>query len=688
MKQFQYKQYKNLNVVSDERYGFKLSKQVVGNEGAFIGYFGNYLDRNNPKHEDLIGPVGHFVKMGSHVDDNFHIATNHKRTTGDAFILYSDDSYNVSFYFGNNQSSFGYLQINNGNANFLYEAKTHLQSNGFKIRQLKDGSFHIMKMVDDKMEPYGYHIATNGEIIFTKFKQNIYEEIVEKTSSKQFAVRSNLPKPFKMVFPSANVNETKTPIPLKIIKSNGANIGEGVLIPTNVDKKEFERKNLNEFYHKEGYAFDFDDNSGVYGYVTFKKDGNYVYKGAVLNCYPKVNSVRYIDNNTSTDGYVIYNMKGSNCFIINYEKGGNASGLGFQISEFEGLFLCDNDKEGKNEVFFIDFNTFSLTDENNKKTYNHPYYVSSVEEDEEEREDLEEQIIDDLIEETNETVEEVKEEIKVEEPVVKKEKKPSLYELIQSTLLTFVKYLLFPFNWLIKKIKKIFTRNKRKYYRSSSIRDFFENIWDHIVSFFTMIGRAIASFFKMIGKGILVGLSGILTGILFVPKIILKGLSAIGGGAKEVSFGSVASFGAPLLSGICLLLVIFNCIIPINNWFSDLVSVHIFSWMGLHLCTMFLNAVGVNFFSVIGVILIFFVDLIYNLLLIILEIIMCILYLLVFFIGIYGVGVVALVLIILSYVFFARSKGALAGVTFSMILSIGLLIPYYILLIQLWNSVG
>ena len=283
----------------------------------------------------------------------------------------------------------------------------------------------------------------------------------------------------------------------------------------------------------------------------------------------------------------------------------------------------------------------SLTIGATKEKIPNPYNMSIEEEFEEEtkeetiedNQDLEEEILEELKksigqlddvlsseEIVDNALKNASEEVTVSEetnqPVKPKEKDKSIFDIIYASFMSLIGYICFPFKWIFGKAKDLLSwiknkfRRKKRYkrrYSSFSIVDLLEDIWDKIKSFFALIFGFLGSIFEIIGKGILVGLSAILTGILFIPKVILKGLGAIGEGVKEASFATVVSFAAPLLSGIFLLLISFNCILPMNDWFSNLVSKDIFSWMGLHLCTLFLNAVGVNFFSVIGVILIFFV---------------------------------------------------------------------------------
>lgn len=701
------KQYKNLKISTDSCYAFKLSEQIVKKEeNAGIFYFGSYKDNDNPNYKELVGPVGYFIDMPGHKGDNFHILTNYSRDSGEALLLYTDDSFSASFYWGNHgecDSSFGYMKNLNGLSTFTYHGSINHFANGFEIKQEADGGFKIYKCIDDKYKQYGYHITNDGEIFFTKCDVDTFSvKVTEKKSSSLYAVNKKLPKPTAMAYTSPFVKKDIPTVPLYLTKINGENIASGVLIATNLEKKEFERRNINEIYHKEGYVFDFNNQGGTYGYATFKKDGSHNYKGAVLNVTDKMNYVKYISSDGLSDGYSIYHMRGTQNFVIYYEKGNNIQGIGFEINEVNGLFISDNNREDGQEIFYIDFETFSLVDEKNKKTIKHPFFLSDEQEN---KEELMEELLELTEEETSieeEPTQEITEQKENTQPVESEPKEKikdnkSLFSVIMSAFIALIGYVVFPFKWIFNKVKDLLSwiknkfRRKKRYkrrYNSFSIVDLLEDIWDKIKSFFATIFGFLGSIFKIIGKGILVVLSAILTGILFVPKVIFKGLGAIGDGVKEASFATIVSFAAPLLSGIFLLLVSFNCILPMNDWFSNLVSKDIFSWMGLHLCTLFLNAVGVNFFSVIGVILIFFVDAFYNILLIIFELIMCLIYLIVFFVGVYGIGVVVLVLIILSYVFVARSKGAAVGVTLSTVASIIMLVFYYIALVALWNSVG
>lgn len=704
---YKYTRYKHIAVYPEDNTPFVVSKK--DNNHIFVA---KNIDIVGYEFDSSFGPA--FGTSENGVVFYHDINSTNRRTS--SYLVHESDYYHVVFPWGY-EEKINFI-VRSGEC-VQYSSEIGGNRNGFFVL-IENKGINICVYDNGNKRAAGFLIASNGTISFAKYERDA-NNVIEKKDTSLKLLSGHLPSIQKIRKPNKYLSEYSILFPLEFIQKNNEIYGKSIIATSTYDKGEHYRNNINQKYDKEGYAVvEKDFEHFKIGYLS-EKNGKQNFLGPLFEkFFDGVDTniiVSNVDNNLS-NGYHCHKMSTvQNDLFISYYRNGIRENINLDIYAYDYINIghVENGKDVSDYRIYL--KDLSIENISTGKRYPNPFFFEEelIEEDEmietnpEEDEAIETnpeedgmiELLDELISETKdknsdtkpknkqmearEDVNKEEQPVAVKQPKIK-EKKPSLFDYISTLIKSFVSVLFFPFKWIASFFRKL-KRKRRKYY-GSPIRDFFENVWDAISSFFGTIFGVIGSFFVIVGKGILVGLSAILTGILFVPKMILKGLSAIGGGVKEASFGTVASLGAPLLSGICLLLVMFNCIIPINNWFSDLVSVHIFSWMGLHLCTLFLNAVGVNFFSVIGVIFIFFIDLIYNLLLILFELIMCILYLLVFFVGIYGVGVVALVLIILSYVFFARSKGSVAGVTLSMLISIGFLIPYYILLIQLWNSVS
>jgi hypothetical protein len=175
--------------------------------------------------------------------------------------------------------------------------------------------------------------------------------------------------------------------------------------------------------------------------------------------------------------------------------------------------------------------------------------------------------------------------------------------------------------------------------------------------------------------------------ILFIPKMIGKGIAAIFGGIgslfSEASFGvsSIIMIVTTIISGIMFTLCITGAVVHIDNFFSDLVSERIISLLGLHLCKLFLDAVGVNFFSCLAVAVIFLVDLVINILILLLLLLTLIIYLLYSFVLVMGIGAVALIAFIVALILSIKDEDSKALLIITLLINIGLLILYYLLVI-------
>ena len=711
---YKYTRYKHLAVFPEDNTPFVVSKNnnhiFVAKNNDIVGY----------EFDSSFGPAFGTSENGVVFYHDINSA-NHRTSS---YLVHESDYYRVVFPWGY-EEKINFI-VRSGEC-VQYSSEIGGNRNGFFVL-IENKGINICVYDNGNKRAAGFFIASNGTINFAKYERDA-NNVIEKKDTSLKLLSGHLPSIQKIRKPNKYLSEFSTLFPLEFIQKNNEIYGKSIIATSSYDKGENYRNNINQKYDKEGYAVvEKDLEHFKIGYLS-EKNGKQNFLGPLFEQFfdgADTNIiVSNVDNNLA-NGYHCHKVSTvQSDLFISYYRNGIRENINLDIYAYEYINIghVENGKDVSDYRIYL--KDLSIENISTGKKYPNPFFFkeelieedetieTNPEEDEATETNSEEdgmvELLDELISETKdknsdtklknkqpearEDINQDEQPVVVKQPKIK-EKKPSLFDNISTLIKSFVSVLFFPFKWIWGKVTQFFNflknkfRRKRRYYYGSPVRDFFENIWDTIKSFFGLIFSSIGRFFVFIGKGLLIGLSAILTGILFVPKMILKGLGAIGGTVKDVSMGSLTTFAGPLLSGIFLLLVIFDCIIPMNDWFSDLVSIHIFSWMGLHLCTLFLNAVGVNFFSVIGVIFIFFVDLIYNLLLILFEIIMCIMYLLVFFVGVYGIGVVVIVITILGYVFVAKSKGAAAGVTVSALISIGLLIPYYIMLINLWNSVG
>ena len=650
MEKYLFKEFKNLKVFTADNNYYR----YFTTSDAHATRFGV----KNEKHEESIEVI-HINSNNSSIvafnspKNRYHTppliqTLNDQRTS---FNVENDDELHVSFSLGDNCFS---LFIGDGD-DFV------------SIKNGEDTHFSILRKFAKLDYQVTYDFVCSGEVFFSK---RVDYDLVDNHPCKinVYPFDINLEPGFNTY---NHLYSSRAPfLPVLLQRDKTGNVsGIGALLSSSACEEYLATTSVKTSAHRSGYAILPRANDNDSYMMGFYEGSTNSFEGPCIN---KNKSDTYcgIYENGKSQGYIFYNDGTTDEYYVYYSANGVTEGLAFKIKlnkYIEVLLYRGGNLE--RTIAKIDLKSFGIHDYESKETYPHYYLTDTPIEEEEEEEILEEE-----------------EEIIEEEPV-EEEEKPSKIEEIKPKVEDFIKdtssHIASFFSSIGKSISKGFFKC------TSAIWDWMGDVWYAITSFFGSIfgtrnryrssyGRSnpFVTFFKGLGSGIL----KVLGFIVSLPLLLFKGLGKFCGAVvKDFSLGTITSVLLPILSAGFMLLAIFDCITPISNWCSDVVSVHIFSWMGLHLCTLFLNAVGVNFFSVVAVIFIFIIDALYNILLIVFELICIILYCILFFAGFYGIGVVALVLYIISFVTSEDGKALVGG---SFVLTAGLLVVYYIFMIQ------
>lgn len=684
--EFVYSQYKKVKVTTDFKNGFVTTKEKDKVGETIVAYSQQYKNEtkkvNCPGNTISITNIPVFRKK--------LCSLKHNDSNGKPIVTltsYEDGNYLVKAHWRGQSTSFY-----QGDLFYSYKTENNeCSKNGFYISQDSKRNIFISKFTANLRSSGGICIDEYGKVSFTKYESFETElELIEENKPTDIIL---FPKGINfttIIRKSAEWKYDESLIALPATITNGKALG--VMLTNNASNAELNMTSLSNEFPREGLTYlPHENGSFTMGYAKKDKYGRISFSGARMhktfddeyecslgnNCHEFIASPNFCEFNIN---------------FLNNDKG--YSGLSFSITELNYIHIYYSDNSKLKLVAKIFFDDLSI--EYNGKKYKNPYYVKNdpIEDEFLEQEENEitiekeevQSIIDEYMDKKDDDVIEEKIETPKEEPV-KKVKPPKVkkewswdwlinpFKKLGDSIIRLLGIVLTPFFWIKDKISDLFGSRKarRKYRRRSYYYRSDDNIFLRIL--------------KAIGKFFVAMLSVGLTALLFIPKMLGKGLKAIFGGLAAGVGGISAGISGAIMTFTTILTIIMFIIgvtgaAPhIDNFFSDLVSEKIIGLLGLHLCKLFLDAVGVNFFSCIAVAFIFLIDLVTCVLILLLELITLIIYLLFFFICIAGLGGVVLVAFIVALVFAIRDGDSKGYLLITLLINIGFLIPFYIIIV-------